>query len=99
MERNGLILSKKLAAGNAEEQAVGNLTRTSRYRHFFDRFAIQRKTSSLQFVLVYHMLENGQESQEPIPVIFFVEFLDYFGRFSTSTLGGYIQLSILPPKF
>ncbi len=29
----------------------------------------------------------------------FVEFLDYFGRFSTSKIGGYIRKLILPPNF
>ena len=28
----------------------------------------------------------------------FVAFVDYFGRFSTPKLGGYIPLSIVPPN-
>jgi len=35
---------------------------------------------------------------EAVPIPGFVEFLDYFGRFSTSSLEGYIHCRYCPPE-
>jgi len=41
---------------------------------------------------------NGNYKQEPISLIIFVEFLDYFGLFSIPSLGGEYTNVDMPPK-
>ncbi len=49
-----------------------------------------------------HLLNSREKrlkAVEPIPVKFFVDFRDYFGRFSIQIAGVISTFRILPPRF